>query len=178
MNSDAVQPPQNPAGEFAPGGEFTDAVRSGLIAVIEQAPEALDTAVAGLSREQLDVKYRNWTIRQIAQHLADSHIHSYIRFKWTLTEETPTIKAYDENRWSALADARTGDVAAPLAMYRGVHQCWTALLRSMTPEQFERRFHHPESGKDVILRDALAYYAWHARHHTAQITWLRERHGW
>lgn len=29
-------------------------------------------------------------------------MHSYIRFKLALTEERPTIKPYDETRWSAL----------------------------------------------------------------------------
>lgn len=28
------------------------------------------------------------------------------------------------------------------------------------------------------LPDALSYYAWHGRHHAAQITWLREQHAW
>jgi hypothetical protein len=48
----------------------------------------------------------------------------------------------------------------------------------MTPEQFGRSFIHPETGKTVSLGAALCYYAWHCRHHTAQITWLRQQHGW
>ena len=36
--------------------------------------------------------------------LGDSHLSSYVRFKWTLTEERPTIKAFDEQRWAELAD--------------------------------------------------------------------------
>jgi uncharacterized damage-inducible protein DinB len=174
-----LQPaPANPAGEFVAEHLPEADRRAELISVLERAPQELQRAVAGLTDAQLDTKYRNWTIRQIVQHLADSHVHSYVRFKWTLTEETPTIKTYDENLWSLLPDARTGDVAAPLAMYAGVHKCWTALLRTMTPERFARSFHHPETGKNVVLGDALAYYAWHSRHHTAQITWLRGQHGW
>jgi hypothetical protein len=30
----------------------------------------------------------------------------------------------------------------------------------------------------VTLWKALNYYAWHARHHTGQILWLRETHRW
>jgi len=167
-------PPQNPAGEFVAEHDISDARRDELIAIIEQAPLALEQSVAGLTDEQLNAKYRNWTIRQIVYHLADSHIHSYVRFKWALTEEQPTIKPYDEGKWSELPDARTGGVAAPLAMDAGVHQCWAQLLRAMMPDQFARSFHHPETGKNVVLRYALCYYAWHSRHHTAQITWLRE----
>src|SRR2546423_7200054 len=98
--------PQNPAGAFVPEENYDAPRRDALIAVIEAAPSALRDAVSGLSDAQLDTRYRNWAIRQIVHHLPDSHVNSYIRFKWALTEEHPTIKAYDEGRWSALEDAR------------------------------------------------------------------------
>ena len=47
----------------------------------------------------------------------------------------------------------------------------------MTDEQFSRTFFHPESNEDMSLNAALCYYAWHCRHHVAQIRWVRERHG-
>jgi uncharacterized damage-inducible protein DinB len=152
--------------------------RNELIAVIANAPAALREAVAGLSEEQLDTKYRNWTIRQIVNHLADSHVNSYVRFKLALTEEQPTIKPYDEGRWAALPDSVRGDIRTPLAFFEGLHARWVHLLRAMKPEQFARSFFHPESGKLVTLSEALCSYAWHCRHHTAQITWLRKQRGW
>jgi hypothetical protein len=173
-----MEAPQNPAGAFSPEEGYGPQRREEFIAVIEAAPAALRDAVAGLSEGQLDTRYRNWTVRQIVHHLADSHVNCYIRFKWALTEETPTIKAYDEGRWAALADSRTGDVGAPLALLEGLHAQWVQLLRSMTDDQFARSFLHPETGKTVSLSAALCSYAWHCRHHTAQITWLRGRHGW
>jgi hypothetical protein len=173
-----MEPPQFPAGEFQPEADDSDARRVVLIDEIEAAPESLRHAVDGLDEGQLDAKYRNWSIRQIVQHLADSHVNSYVRFKWALTEDRPLIKAYDETRWSDLPDARTGDVAAPLALFAGVHGCWAQLLRRMTPADFQRGFNHPESGKLVLLSDALPSYAWHGRHHTAQVMWIRARHGW
>jgi len=170
--------PKNPAGEFVAEENLTSDRRAQLIADIEKAPALLRQAVAGLSEKQLDTRYRNWTIRQIVHHLTDSHVNSYVRFKWTLTEEQPTIKAYDEGRWASLPDSQTGDIRAPLALLDGLHSRWLQLLRSMTPQQFERSFTHPETGKSIALNEALCYYAWHCKHHTAQITWLREQHGW
>src|SRR5439155_21179602 len=123
--------------------------RAELIAVIECAPANLRKAVAGLSEDQLDTRYRNWTIRQIVHHLADSHVNSYVRFKWALTEEQPTIKAYYEDRWAALKDSRTGDVRAPLALLEALHARWVQLLRSMTEGQFGQSFVHPETGQTV-----------------------------
>jgi uncharacterized damage-inducible protein DinB len=170
--------PQNPAGAFAAEDNYGPARRDEFIAVIANAPAALRQAVAGLSEEALNTPYRNWTIRQIVNHLADSHVNSYVRFKWALTEELPAIKAYDEGRWAALADSRTSDVRTPLVLLEGLHARWVHLLRSMTDEQIARAFRHPETGQTVTLSGALCYYAWHCRHHTAQITWLREQRGW
>jgi uncharacterized damage-inducible protein DinB len=173
-----MQPPQYPAGEFVPEEKLSPRRRSELIAIIEQAPNAVRQAVAALTPDQFNTRYRNWTIRQIVHHVADSHVNSYIRFKWALTEEHPTIKAYDEALWVELSDSRTGDIEAPLALLEGLHACWVQLLRGMTEEQFARSFRHPQTGKSMNLSEALCYYAWHGRHHTAQITWLRNRHGW
>ena len=173
-----MEPPQNPAGAFVPEAGYGPRRRDELIAAIEAAPALMRQAVAGLSDEQLDTRYRNWTVRQIVHHMTDSHVNSYLRFKWALTEETPTIKPYDEGRWAALADSRTGDVRAPLALLEALHARWVQLLRAMSEEQFARAFLHPQSGEVVSLNAALCYYAWHCRHHTGQITWLREQNGW
>jgi hypothetical protein len=170
--------PQNPAGAFVPEEDVGPRRRDELIAEIEAAPAALRAAVAGLSADQLDTRYRNWTVRQIVHHVADSHVNSYVRFKWALTEDRPTIKAYDDGRWAALEDSRTGDVGAPLALLEGLHACWVQLLRSLTEEQFARSFVHPETGQTVRLSAALGYYAWHGRHHTAQVRWVRQQRGW
>jgi hypothetical protein len=170
--------PRNPAGEFVPETSGGPERRAEHIAVIARAPAVLREVLDGLSEEALDTRYRDWTIRQIVNHLADSHVNSYVRFKWALTEERPTIKAYDEGRWAALEDSRTGDVRMPLALLEGLHARWVHLLRSMTAEQFERAFIHPETGQAVTLGGALCYYAWHCQHHTAQVRWLREQHGW
>ena len=170
--------PQYPAGAFVPDKQYSDQRRQESIAVLSAAPAALRAAVDGLNEAQLDTRYRNWTVRQIVQHLADSHVNAYIRFKLALTEERPTIKPYDESRWAALADSRVGDIDAPLALMEGVHGCWVQLLHGLTAEQFARSYFHPEMGEEVPLFQALNSYAWHSRHHTGQILWLREHHGW
>jgi uncharacterized damage-inducible protein DinB len=170
--------PPYPAGVFVAEDNYSADRRADFIGVIAMAPGAARAAVAGLSADALDTRYKNWTIRQIVNHMADSHVNSYVRFKWTLTEDRPTIKAYDEARWAALDDSRSGDIGVPLALLDGLHARWVHLLRSMTEEQFRRSFHHPETGQTVTLSAALRYYAWHCHHHTAQITWLRHTRGW
>ncbi len=171
------EPPKYPVGPFAPVENPDAKTREGWIAELAKAPSLLRQAVAGLSEDQLNTLYKNWTLRQITHHLADSHVNSYIRFKWALTEETPLIKAYDETLWSELPDAKTGDVQAPLSLMEGIHGRWVQLLRAMTPEMFTKAFRHPD-GRTVPLSRALGTYAWHGRHHTGQILWIRKQRGW
>lgn len=171
-----MTPPKNPAGESSQETQLTVERRAELIAVIARAPGHLKAAVLDLSDTQLDTKYVNWTIRQIVHHLADSHIHSYARFKWALTEEHPTIKPYDETQCAALPDSLRGDISQPLALLDALHARWLQLMRTMSDNQFRRTYYHPESKNTVTLDAALSSYAWHCRHHTAQIVWLREQY--
>jgi hypothetical protein len=168
-----LEPPQYPAGPYVPPEAHGAAECEGWIGEIERAPGRLRGAVSDLTDGQLDTTYRNWTVRQIAHHLADSHLNSYVRFKLALTEDRPAIKPYDESLWSALGDARGAPVASSLAIMEGVHARWAYLLRSLPVEAFERTFYHPESRDVVPLWRALALYAWHGRHHSAQIEWVR-----
>jgi hypothetical protein len=148
------------------------------VAAIAELPMRMRAAVAGLTDAQLETPYRpgGWTVRQVVHHVADSHLHAYIRLKFALTEEQPTIKPYDQDAWAALPDCRL-PIEASLALLDGVHARWAALYRSLAPEQFERVFHHPETGL-VTVDGQLQLYAWHSRHHVAHITSLRAREGW
>ncbi len=168
-------PPTFPIGAFDQVAIMDDAHKERSIETIEAAPQSLRRSVEGLTDNQIDTPYCNWTIRQIIHHVADSHMNSYIRFKWALTEDAPLIKSYDETAWSELPDARTADIALSLHLLEGLHQRWSVLLRTMTDLDFERTFTHPETGELVHLSLALPYYAWHGRHHTAQIEWVRTR---
>ena len=142
-------------------------------------PGALRRAVAGLTPEQFDTTYRpgGWTVRQVVHHLADSHVHVYVRFRTALTESEPTIKGYDAAAWAELFDARTEPIEPSLALFAALHQRWVSLLRSMRAEEFTRAFRRPDS-QVVTLNRAVQTYAWHGRHHVAHITSLRERMGW
>ncbi|MFZ1083309.1 MAG: bacillithiol transferase BstA [Candidatus Kryptoniota bacterium] len=168
-----------PIGKFKPEPELTDSKRRQLIDDIAAAPTALRAAVKGLTKEQLDTPYRpaGWTVRQVVHHLPDSHMNAYVRFRLALTENEPTIKPYEQQLWAELPDAKTADIEMSLQLFEGLHQRWVLLLRSMKPEDFRRKYIHPESGVNV-LGNVLQLYAWHGKHHVAHITSLRKRMGW
>ena len=168
-----------PIGEFKWEGPLTDEARRHAIAEIAKAPAWLRAAVKGLSPQQLDMPYRpgGWTVRQVVHHVPDSHLNAYTRFKLALTEDSPLVKPYDEARWAELADVRAARLETSFALLEALHERWVLLLRSLGPRDFSRTFRHPEQGTMTLDR-ALAYYAWHGRHHVAHITALRERMGW
>ncbi|HXI44261.1 MAG TPA: bacillithiol transferase BstA [Bryobacteraceae bacterium] len=170
---------QYPVGRFAWPDSVSPYDRRRYIDEIEQTPKKMRAAIAGLSNQQLDTPYRpgGWTVRQVVHHVPDSHMNSYVRFRWALTEDEPMIKPYAEDRWAELADARTAPVELSLALLDALHKRWILLLRSLSAADCAKKFHHPELG-EVTLEKNLALYAWHGRHHVAHINSLRERMGW
>lgn len=167
-----------PIGKFDKSAPVSAYQRTANIAAIRDLPAAVESAVAGLSDEQLDTEYRpgGWTVRQTVHHIADSHLNSFCRFKLAMTEDVPTIRPYEEARWAELADSRLA-IDSSLAIIGGVHHRLQTLLAAMSDEDFARRLMHPESG-EFTIDGLLALYAWHGAHHVAHITRLRERNGW
>ena len=154
-------------------------MREPAIVMIEALPRGMRAAVAGLSDRQLDTQYRSgsWTVRQVVHHVVDSHVNAYIRLKFALTEDAPTVKPYNEKTWAGLPDSRLA-VQVSLGILDGIHARWAALGRALAPEQWGRTFHHPEYEGPRTIDWLFQSYAWHSRHHVAHITELRKREGW
>jgi len=169
-----------PIGQFNAPASISDAELEQHIRVIKNFPGRLKNLIEDFSDEQLDTQYRpgGWTVRQLVNHLADSHANSFIRFKLALTEDNPTIKPYDEARWAELQDSTGISVKPAMRMLKGTHQRWYFLLKTLTNRQFERTFHHPEHHEDHDLRYYLALYVWHCNHHFAHIENLKRDQCW
>jgi hypothetical protein len=172
--------PRYPIGKFKYHGPPTEAQREQMIVNIEKTPAAVRSAIAGLSEEQLETPYREggWTVRQVIHHIPDSHMNAYVRFKLALTEEEPTIKPYAEDLWAKAADNKSTPIEVSIVLLESLHRRWVYLLRSLSPDDWNRSFRHPESGRLVSLERNLGIYSWHGQHHVAHITELRKRMGW
>jgi len=167
-----------PIGRREAVSALTPEQRAACIAQIAAAPGELRRAVRELDDRQLDTPYRDggWTVRQVVHHVPDSHMHAYLRCKFLLTEQQPTIKPYDQGTWANTPETRS-PVEVSLALLEALHRRWVLLLDGVRPSDFARTLNHPENG--VMTLDAIvAMYAWHGRHHTAHITSLRDRMSW
>jgi uncharacterized damage-inducible protein DinB len=171
--------PRYPIGRYERRDVLTPDERAAMIEQIAAVPRKMRDAVAGLTPQQLETPYRDggWTLRQVVHHVPDSHMNSYVRFKLALTEQTPTIRPYDEARWAELADSVDTPPETSMALLESLHDRWVRLLRSMSADDFQRTLNHPENGL-MTLDAMLALYAWHGRHHVAHITATRECNGW
>lgn len=169
-----------PVGKFVRPESLTPDQRKAAIRTIAELPAKLRAALDGLNEKQLETPYRpdGWTVAQVVHHLSDSHMNALTRLKLGLTEDTPTIKPYDEAKWAELEDGRSRLVRESLGMIEGLHAKWAYLLERMKPEQFARKINHPEWKTPMSLDTLLALYEWHSRHHVAHITELRKREGW
>ena len=122
-----------PVGKFDFDAPLSEADYPKLIAAIAETPAALRSAVAGLSRDQIETRYRpgGWTVKQVVHHVPDSHMNAYTRFKLALTEDEPTIKPYDEAAWAELPDSQKVPIEVSLNLLDAIHVRWVTVLRSM-----------------------------------------------
>ncbi|CAA7197486.1 YfiT family bacillithiol transferase [Chryseobacterium potabilaquae] len=169
-----------PIGQFEQPENISDIELDYYIKVIKDFPGRLKNLIENFTEDQFNTQYREegWTVRQLINHIADSHMNSFIRFKLAITENNPVIKPYDEAKWAELQDSLTISIKPAMRIIKGTHQRWVVLLKSLTNKQFARTFHHPEHHKDYDLRGYLAFYVWHCNHHFSHIENLKKERGW
>jgi hypothetical protein len=169
-----------PIGKFiAPENYSSDYILK-KIEEITTFPERLKKEVISLSDEQLDTPYRpdGWTVRQLIHHCAESHMNCFIRIKWAMTEEKPIIKAYHEDLWAELHDNLTMPIQPTLSLLDGLHFRLGYIMKSLSEQDLEKTFIHPENDSSISLKQIIAMYAWHGNHHLAHITTLKKYKEW
>ncbi|GAA4815546.1 YfiT family bacillithiol transferase [Litoribaculum gwangyangense] len=180
MTNQELQKLKYPIGKFDCPSNISMQHIESWISILEHFPDRLEKLVLNLSDEQLNMPYRpgGWTVRQVVHHLSDSHHHSYARFKWALTEDKPVIKAYYEDRWAELFDAKKAPINMSLLHLRAIHFKLVYLLKGLSDEDLNKSFIHPETNSEVVLKNNVGMYAWHSSHHYAHIEHLIKRNNW
>ncbi|WP_339250263.1 YfiT family bacillithiol transferase [Sporosarcina sp. FSL W8-0480] len=136
---------------------------------IESYTTRLRETVAHLGDEDLSKTYRDgaWTVLQLVHHIADSQLNMYQRLKLALTDENPTVPAFDEEKWAIQPDTQL-PAESSIKMLEGINERIVSLGNHLTDEQLDRTFTHEKNGK-ITVATKLRKLAWHEEHHLAHI---------
>ena len=164
-----------PAGKFVKPESITKEIIDSAISEIENFPSLVKTEIQNLNEKDLQLRYRpeGWTITQVVHHCADSHINSYMRFKLALTENVPTIKPYEESLWAELPDNNLSPFVS-LKLLDALHEKWVYIIKSLSEEDLNKEFIHPDQSEKISLKENISIYSWHCRHHLAHIRQAKE----
>ncbi|SHK06402.1 YfiT family bacillithiol transferase [Epilithonimonas mollis] len=159
-----------PIGKFVKPESVNKEIIDSAISEIENFPKLVKDQTQNLSEQDLQLRYRpdGWTISQVVHHCADSHINSYMRFKLALMENVPSIKPYEESLWAELPDNQLSPLVS-LQLLEALHARWVYLLKTLSEEDLNKEFIHPEQSAKVSLKENIMIYSWHCQHHLAHI---------
>lgn len=138
---------------------------------IRRFPSELEVAVKDLTEEQLMTEFIHgeWTVAQNVHHVADSHMNAFIRTKLLLTEDNPTIRPYDQDKFAERVDSFDAPIQYSILLLRGLHHRWVALFESLSEAEWARPGVHPESGP-ITVESILITYSDHGVGHLDQIS--------
>eukprot|EP01136_Pigoraptor_vietnamica_P033342 Opistho-1_new@96111 len=90
---DNIEELKYPIGPYQRPNDYDDKKLNEWISILEALPGWLDVCIENLDEAHLQTPYRpgGWTVQQVLHHIADSHMNMYIRLKFALTEDHPTI---------------------------------------------------------------------------------------
>ena len=129
-------------------------------------PQLLRNAVAGMSREQLLARpiSGKWSTLEVICHLADFEIVCADRIKRVIAENEPTLFDGDPDVFAARLAYHQRDAENELLLVEVIRRQVGQILRTVKPEDFQRRGIHSESGP-LTLEALLERITNHIPHH-------------
>jgi uncharacterized damage-inducible protein DinB len=129
-------------------------------------PQKLREAIDGMTAEQIDAAPipGKWSTRQVVCHIADFEPVYADRMKRALAEDEPTIFGGDPDAFATRLAYDQRDIEEDLQMIESVRKHMARILRSLAPDDFQRKVHHSEAGP-LTLEQLLTNITNHVPHH-------------
>ncbi len=129
-------------------------------------PQKLRAAVAGMTAEQLDARPfpGKWSSKQVICHIADFEPVYVDRMKRVIAEDQPTLLAGSPDEFVARLAYDQRDLDEEFALIEVVRSQMARILRSLSPEDFQRTGIHSVRGP-VALENLLNQITDHIPHH-------------
>ncbi len=131
-------------------------------------PQLLRKAVAGMSQEQLMARPvpGKWSTLEVICHLADFEIVGADRIKRVIAENEPTLFGGDEKMFAARLAYHQRNAEEELLLIEQIRKQVARILRTLKPEDFQRRGIHSEAGPltlEAFVRRSTGHIPHHVR---------------
>jgi len=138
------------------------------LAVIARTPERLNELINQLGREGQEKTYApgKWSAREIVCHLADCEVAFGFRLRQTLAEPNHVIQPFDQELWGKRYRSLDGDAA--LFAFIASRRWNQALLKTLSPDDFNTPATHPERGP-MTFRTIVETMGGHDLNHLKQL---------
>lgn len=138
--------------------------------VLRATPALVRDAVAGVpprvvATPELPGK---WSMRQVAQHLADAELVGAFRYRMILAHDRPPLQGYDQDLWADRLRYADCDLAGALEQFGALRAANLRLLERTTPAERLRVGVHAERGEESIAHQ-VRMYAGHDLVHLRQL---------
>jgi uncharacterized damage-inducible protein DinB len=109
-----------------------------------------------------------WSVGEILAHMSDVEIAVGWRMRFILGAPGTPVQAYDQNAWVKAGHYEKRDPKKSIEIQRVVREANLALLKSLSPEQWEHFGLHAERGQESI-QHMVNMLAGHDINHILQI---------
>jgi hypothetical protein len=145
------------------------------IDVLERTADAIRSAVAGVSDEQLSQPESpgKWSLRHVVQHLADSELVWGWRLRLVLAQDRPPLSGYDQDLWSERLHYERLPMDEALDRFAVIRRSNLRLLADASPDDLQRVGVHSERGEESVGH-MIRMYAGHDLLHLRQLARIRQ----
>jgi hypothetical protein len=143
--------------------------RDGLLVRYRDGAAAFRVAVADVTEAELDVRgiEGEWTVREIAHHLADSELTSAVRLRRLIAEDEPVIQGYDETAFVRRLHVTSRPIATSIDAAAAARASTLTILEALTEDEWSRWGTHTDQGPYAV-EEWLRSYADHPWDHADQ----------
>lgn len=139
-----------------------------LVKTYTKATHILSYATTGLSREDLLATPGPglWSLAEVIIHIVDADLVLADRIKRVISEENPTLMAFDETKWKEKLFYKPEAVSAAVRLFAANHEYLSLVLQNISEEDLKRTGIHSEVGQltlETIIKKTNSHFDHHMK---------------
>jgi hypothetical protein len=148
---------------------MTPEERDALMVRYRDGAAAFRAAMADVEDGELDERpvEGEWTVREIAHHLADSELNSAVRLRRLIAEDDAVIQGYDEMEFVRRLHVSERPIASSIDAAAAARASTLTILEALTEDEWSRSGTHTDQGTYAV-EEWLRDYADHPWDHAEQ----------